>query len=349
VTELTQPLAAVPAKTHDAAVTTAGVYAVTFSELVAAHFAWWRSRQQGVADESVRRAYDDALARFEARHGTIVGSYWCSEVESAVALTERRRLRGWLDPVFVFHRETDWATHAQPAVATELYRCEELAVRARAVLTGVRQRICLQLVLASASHLLSLVDERVDGRPKRTDGALERERAAITKAERYYCEAANGQAQMVYFGGMASVALVLSVVAAVWLSLGWASPVAALIAGAAGAVVSVIQRINNGKFTLDYDVGGPYAFFLGGLRPLIGGAFAMAISFAFGGGLLHLPVAAGEPTDHRRLALLVLGFVAGFSERWAQDTLTAIAPMVHSEGQRPPAPPETPAETGPQA
>ena len=59
-------------------------------------------------------------------------------------------------------------------------------------------------------------------------------------------------------------------------------------------VVSVIQRINAGKFELDYDVGRPYALFLGGLRPLIGGAFAMAISFAFTGGLLHLPVAAGE-------------------------------------------------------
>ena len=346
MTELTQPLAAVPAEKHDIASTWDGLHAVSFSELVSAHFAWWRAREQGGAQDAARRAYDDAIARFEARHGTIVGSYWCGDVESAVALTERRRLRGWLDPVFVFHRETDWATHAQPAVASELYRCEELAVRARAVLTGVRQRICLQLVLASASHLLSLVDERVDGgKPRSLEGVLERERAAIAKAESYYCEAANGQAQMVYFAGMASVALVLSVVAAVWLSLGWASPVAALIAGAAGAVVSVIQRINNGKFTLDYDVGGPYAFFLGGLRPLIGGAFAMAISFAFGGGLLHLPVAAAESSGHRRLALLVLGFVAGFSERWAQDTLTSVVPGAHPAHQPPPAQPETPTRT----
>jgi hypothetical protein len=341
VTELTQPLAAVPAETHDAAAAVgSGARSVSFSELVSAHFAWWRAREQGAVDEAARGAYDEALSRFEARHGTIVGSYWCGEIESAVALTERRRLRGCLSSVYAFHRESDWATHAQPAVAAELYRCEELAVRARAVLGGVRQRICLQLVLASASHLLSLVDERVDaGRPRSIEAVLERERAAIAKAEAYYCEAANGQAQMVYFGGMATVALVLSVVAAVWLSLGWASPVAALIAGAAGAVVSVIQRINNGKFTLDYDVGGPYAFFLGGLRPLIGGAFAMTISFAFGGGLLHLPVAAGESTAHRRLALLVVGFVAGFSERWAQDTLTSVVPVAHPShpaSQQPP-------------
>ena len=78
---------------------------------------------------------------------------------------------------------------------------------------------------------------------------------------------------------------------------------------------------------LDYDVGRPYALFLGGLRPLIGGAFALAISFAFTGGLLHLPVAAGESSNDRRLALLVVSFLAGFSERWAQDTLAAAVPQ----------------------
>jgi hypothetical protein len=66
--------------------------------------------------------------------------------------------------------------------------------------------------------------------------------------------------------------------------------------------------------------------FLGGLRPLIGGAFALVLSFAFTGGLLSLPLAAGEPDSHRRLALLVVAFLAGFSERWAQDTLAAAMP-----------------------
>ena len=133
----------------------------------------------------------------------------------------------------------------------------------------------------------------------------------------------------------------LAVVASIWLSLTWAIPVAAMIAGACGAVVSVISRINNGKFDLDYDVGRPYAFFLGGLRPLIGGALAMAIAFAFDGGLLHLPVAAREPSHDRRLALLVVSFVAGFSERWAQDTLTSIVPSAAK-----PPPPEADPQKG---
>jgi hypothetical protein len=333
VTELTQPLAAVAAGAeHEAAAHASLEQTASFGELVEAHFDWCRARQGGAAAHA-RRIYEDVLARFERRHGRIVGAYWCTHVQSAVALTEQTRLRGLLGSTYTFHRETDWATRGGAShVASELHRCDELAVRAGTVLTGVRRRICMHLVLASAAHLLTLVDvpaDHVDGDAATTKTGVDSERAELAKADAYYREAANGQAQMVYFGGMAAVAVTLSIVAAVWLTLDWSSPVAALIAGAVGAVVSVIQRINTGKFTLEYDVGGPYAFFLGGLRPLIGGAFALAISFAFSGGLLHLPVAAGETTDTRRLALLVLAFVAGFSERWAQDTLTAIVPNAH--------------------
>jgi len=328
MSELAQPLTSTPAETVTViAQPEADGHPVSFSELVFARFAWWHRRQDGTTDESDSRSYDAARSAFERRHGEIVSAYWCTQVASAVALTEKKRLHGHRRPTFGFHRETDGATQTFPDIAAELHRCDELAVRADSVLTGARQRICMQLIVASAAHLLGIVDARAGGGDKAaTVSALEQERAAIHKAEAYYHEAANGQAQMIYFGGMATIALAVSLIAAIWLAISWAGPVAALIAGAVGAVVSVIQRITSGKFSLEYDVGKPYAFFLGGLRPLIGGAFAMAISFAFTGGLLHLPVAANETTDHRRLALLVLGFLAGFSERWAQDALTSVLP-----------------------
>ena len=194
-------------------------------------------------------------------------------------------------------------------------------------------------MMASAEHLMSLVDRRAAHEdPKANEAMLEHERAAIERTEAYYKGAANGQAQMVYFAGMALVVLVLSAVAAIWLSITWAAPVAALVAGAIGALVSVVQRINSGQFDLEYDVGKPYALFLGGLRPLIGGAFAMVITFAFTGGLLHLPVAENETKPDRRLALLVISFLAGFSERWAQDTLVAAVPGIGKPAAQPAAP-----------
>jgi hypothetical protein len=330
VTELTQPLAAAPTAEPKVALReSAGAsHSTTFSELVYAHFDWWRALRDDHVSSATKVAYHDALAGFERRHGEIVSAYWCSHVESAVALTHKRRARPWATPSSEFHRESDWATQNSPDIACELHRCDELAVRARTVLMGVRRLICMQLVMASAAHLLSLVDARAShADAAKTAEALQREREALGQAEQYYREAANGQAQIVYFLGMATVAIAISIGAAIWLAIVWAGPVAALVAGALGGVVSVIQRINAGKFTLDYDCGRPYAFFLGGLRPLIGGAFALAISFAFTGGLLHLPVAAAESSNDRRLALLVVSFLAGFSERWAQDTLAAAVPQ----------------------
>jgi len=298
--------------------------APSFTELVYAHHDWWKSRQNGTPDPAAAAAYDSALTAFQERHGQIVHAYWCSNIESAVVLTERKRFGR--SPVFAFHRESDWATKNAPDVASELHRCDALAVRAKAVLTGVRQRICLELVVSCAANLLSLVDSRTHPGDEAKTAALERDHAEISKVEAYYCDAANGQAQLIYFGGIATVTVALGGIAAVWLSNSWAAPIAALVAGALGAVVSVIQRINSGKFELEYDVGGPYTFFLGGLRPVLGGVFAMAITFAVSGGLVHLPVDAPANSDNRRFALLVLAFLAGFSERWAQDTLTAIVP-----------------------
>jgi cytochrome c biogenesis protein CcdA len=332
VTELTQPLAAAQSDVVQSAEQPVSPKPTTFSELVYVHFDWWHALRGGTLSGATANEYRAARAGFEQRHGEIVSAYWCSHVESAVALTHKRRRLPWASPVSTFHRESDWATQEAPEIAAELHRCDELAVRAKTVLTGVRQVICMQLVMACAAHLLSLVDARVTHDVTKNAEALERERKALTRAETYYKDAANGQAQVAYFVGMASVAAVLGIGATIWLVLDWSAPVAALVAGALGAVVSVIQRINQGKFSLEYDSGRLYAMFLGGLRPLIGGAFALVLSFAFTGGLLNLPVAAAESDSHRKLALLVVAFVAGFSERWAQDTLAAAMPSSQKSG-----------------
>jgi hypothetical protein len=338
VSQLTQPIAAAPTEAALKPVqsATAG-HAPTFAELVYAHFDWWRACRKDGADAATTAAYHHTLAAFERRHGEIVGAYWCSRVESAVALTHRKRKLPWVRAVSTFHRESDWATQNAPDIARELHRCDQLAVRARTVLTGVRQLIGMQLVMASASHLLSLVDAGAAHEDaKQTAHALAEERSALDKADAYYGDAANRQAQFAYFVGMASVTGLLGIAAAIWLAIEPNTAIAAVMAGALGAVVSVIQRINTGTFTCDYDVGRPYAVFLGGLRPVIGGAFGLMIYFAFRGGLLHLPIAGGESAYHQQVTLVVLSFLAGFSERWAQDTLAAVAPA-DSRSERPPA------------
>jgi len=315
MTELVQPLAAADTEAR-------APYEPSFSELVYAHFAWWSSiRDTDAIHPHHARTYESLRRRFEEHHGRVVHAFWCSHIESAVALTEIPR-HGLHRSQLLFHRESDWATKAHPEIAAELHRCDDLAVRAQTILTGVRRRICLHLVAASAGHLLSLVDSSSGHDPAATAEALRSERAELRKTEAYYKQAANGQAQIAYFFGMALVTALIAATCGLTLAYnGWTAGVAALIAGACGGVVSVVQRINAGDFDLDYDVGRPYAIFLGGLRPLIGGAFALAITFAFTSGIAHLPISARDPDADERLALLVVSFVAGFSERWAQDTL----------------------------
>jgi hypothetical protein len=273
------------------------------------------------------------LDRFQDRYGQIVNAYWCLDEPSAVALTERPRAR-WLRPHVEFHRVTDWATQGKPKIAAGLHRCDELAIRSTHVLRGLRKRIALQMVMASAAHLLSLAD----GKATVGEGedvlkqALDPKKGTLKRCEDYYCDAANGQAQMVYFGGMAFVAVVLAIVSVLSTIFGLLPNIddrsffGALLAGALGALVSVVARVNSGRFDLEYDVGLTYPFFLGGLRPLMGAIFGLGVFFAIESGLLTIPKLSGDDSSNKVFAgIIVLAFVSGFSERWAKDTLAAAA------------------------
>jgi hypothetical protein len=308
--------------------TTRATRTVPFPELVHLH-ALWRDALEGRRDRlsDLDRDYHETRADFERDHGAIVNELWCTRAASAVALTAQPGLRG---DKLVFHRVSDWATEGLPEIAAQLHRCDELATRASQVLTGVRERICLQLVMSSASHLLGLADGAADA--KNLEAAVEQEKKALDKTQAYYHDAATGQAQVVYFSGMAiSMALIaaFSLLGGFLLALPGIDDrefYGCLGAGAVGAVVSVLQRINSGHFDLEYDVGRAYVRFLGALRPLIGAIFGLALYFAISSRIITLFELPHGGTTGRLYALLVVAFLAGFSERWAQDTLTSLAP-----------------------
>ena len=310
--------------------------AVTFAELARVHFLWRDALacRRPAADEE--QEYLGTLERFEKAYGPIVDAYWCSSVESAVALTERtRRIRWWPDPTpkSELHRVSDWASRGEPDVATELHACDELAVRAAHVLTGIRRRVCMRLVMAYAAHLLSLVDEKAaHPEAEHLQTALAKERLGLQDVRHYYREAANGQAQIVYFAGMAiSVTIVVGLGLGLWLTIGQRHLLAALIAGGVGAVVSVIQRIDERDFDVEFDVGRRYVLFLGSLRPVIGAVFGMAFSLAVTANIVNLPGVA-KNGEAQFAALAVIAFFAGFSERWAKDTLASELPSTHPAG-----------------
>jgi len=306
---------------------------VSFPELVRLRFVWRHRVMAAAAGEDPAEeagAFYSALADFERDHGRVVNGYWCSEIEAAVALTEKPRSRGlfkrFRSPRRRFHRVSDYATREDAEIARLLHECDELAIRAVEVLGGRNQRICMELVMAASGHLLSLVD-----RPLASDAqvleAIAAEHHDLSGAQNYYRQAANGEAQMIYFLGMG---LGLGLLGGLYLALGEglniagvneANIVGCLTAGAIGALVSVIARINTGSFALDFDVAPGYTLFLGSLRPWIGSIFGLIIYFAVTSGFLDLFKVPTNP-EARFYFLCVVAFLAGFSERWAQDTLT---------------------------
>ncbi len=304
---------------------------VSFPELVRLRYVWRRSvtADGDAGDDAAAQAYYDARADFEHHNGRIVNAYWCSELEAAVALTEKRHsspLKLLRTPIRRFHRVSDYATRREPEIARLLQQCDELAIRAVAVLGGRNQRICTQLVMACAGHLLSLVDRPPIPQPT-IRKALESEYQDFSGAQAYYRQAANSEAQMTYFVGMA---IGLGLLGGLYLLTGElldiagvneANIIGCLTAGAIGALVSVIARINSGSFALDFDIAPSYTLFLGSLRPWIGSIFGLVMYFALTSGFLNLFDIPSDP-EQRFYFLCMIAFLAGFSERWAQDTLT---------------------------
>ena len=309
---------------------------VTFPDLVRIHFRWRRALHDdsGVSDEErarLDREYREALACFEDEHGELINAYWCADVESAVALTAGRPNNGWVRRLLSvsprFHRVSDWATRDEPDIARALHHCDELAIRAGEVLRGRSRRIAIQLVMTSACHLLSLIDARGENPPQMHKAAVVAELRELAEVGQSYRQSANADAQLVYFAGMAigiaALVLLYSITGSVLERPGVQAStiVGCLVAGAVGAVVSVIARVNSGSFSLDEDIARGYTLFLGSLRPWIGSIFGLLIYFAVTADIVQLFEVPADPEDAFYF-FCVLAFAAGFSERWAQDTLT---------------------------
>jgi hypothetical protein len=108
------------------------------------------------------------------------------------------------------------------------------------------------------------------------------------------------------------------------------------LAGGAGAVVSVMMRMTRDQLSLNYESGLPTIRLLGVIRPLLGALFGGAIYLLLAGGLIDI---TGTPTNPTKLIYFYTGiaFVAGFSERWAQDVVTGKATAASAVASVPPA------------
>jgi hypothetical protein len=157
---------------------------------------------------------------------------------------------------------------------------------------------------------------------ERYRGTIAQAHERLERAMRLLDEAGQRTATARYGRGMLLGTLLVAVVAGVMAGLleladedvVYALP---LVAGALGAVVSVLQRMTAPNFRMDLESGHLVAF--GAVRPFVGGVFGLLVL-----GLLEAELINLTPDGGSQVALYgVLAFAAGFNERFAQDALTS--------------------------
>ncbi len=166
-----------------------------------------------------------------------------------------------------------------------------------------------------------------------------------------YEQAASREAQIVYLGGMLMGVLALCALAVpVGLLLNGADvPVdltiffGCVIAGALGALISVVTRMSADKFQVRDEVGRGYVQRVAAFRPFIGSVFGVLVYLAFEGGVIS-GINVPEPPEDRFAFFLVFAFAAGFSERMVKEVLRSTSgeddkkPSAAAAGAMSPAP-----------
>jgi len=331
----------------------------SFSQLVRAHHRWAKQLHgRNRIDEQTLERYQTALADFEGASGPIIDAYWCVEEASAVALTvrapEHRVAGGFLsrlvsrppEPELRLHRVTDWVTVNAPPLADVLHSCDILAIKAGEGLEGTARRVAMHWVLAVETHVLGFVErshaDRVDR--KELQAFVAGERAELEQIEAYINGSGERAARIYYIQGMLMgilPLLALGFLAALLISLfdaldvhdaGIRSFYACAVAGAAGAVVSVLSRMGSEKdnFAIDHEMSRQGLYTLGAYRPIVGSIFGVAMYFLASTSLLQI-----EPKTKSFAFFVTVAFLSGFSERWTRVILDGAQSVIGGEGEKP--------------
>jgi hypothetical protein len=222
------------------------------------------------------------------------------------------------------------------------------------------------MIYGVVGTLWKILDYQDQGSAKRkTSGAYSKTlrllKDRLAYAEDYFLRSAERSAQIDYFIGM------LLGIALVGAAVGWVLPrighpglppeafLGSIVAGGIGGIVSVMSRMTYGGLVLNYEAGSMLLRVLGVFRPIMGSIFGASTLTLVMSGLLPVQV----PTDPLKEIsfFLIIAFIAGFSERWAQDMLvdagrriTTGRGQAHGDGpDKPSLEPEGTQETFPSA
>jgi hypothetical protein len=319
---------------------------VTFNDVARAWFALCDDKLPESLRERCEQLYPALLSAFAEPRGGIVTAYFCRHVRVAAALTDIHRAAELGESLpcnaspqergdrmaassSAIHIECALGDPADAHARAILFCCLDLHYRAIEFLTPKPRKICMRMIMGVVTALLGILDER---RCSGTPVCLEAHEAecledVIEQARGYYDRSAQRQAQVEYFLGMgagllALVALLTALATLPGVRIDTVALLYAPLAAGLGAFVSVLARMTRGQLLLSYESGRTIMRLLGFIRPLLGAIFGAAVYVLIEGGL----VTFDPPAEKSRLLFYVgLAFIAGFSERFAQD-MVARAP-----------------------
>jgi hypothetical protein len=205
------------------------------------------------------------------------------------------------------------------------------------VLRDTSQRLAMQSLFTVISFLLGFGETERSHNDRAVAEIDRNTRQELKQMELYYHKAAARSGQIVYVGGMllGMVPVALLIILALVLRLADSHNLAArqgllcFAAGAIGALMSVMARMNSGRVRVDWEFGKDTLRTLGSLRPFVGGIFGLMTFFALKSGVVALDIADAKRSTY---FYILFAFAAGFSERFAQDML--LGPTVQAVGRR---------------
>jgi hypothetical protein len=313
----------------------AGVESPSVHDLIVAH------QKEGRPD------FERLRAAFQDEQGRILEEYYALEFPAALLLVAQERKRRSGDVVYKTRLFYDPAKSTQEF--DDVFRSARRVERKYAVLLRGRvQEIVTRGLYTTGAHLLAVLDAmpsrevRAQEESARISAAAASAKKETRQIEDYASVAAMKSALIRYLSGifLGAIAVALAVYAAVLLPLPdeqRSSVGFCLACGGIGAMVSVMVRITNRrKVQIDMDQGRFVTVLSGAFRSIIGAVFGAVVFVLVTGGLLPI---ATSGSGEKVLFFAGLAFLAGFSERWAQDTIVRTLPGLPDAAD--PRPPET--------
>jgi hypothetical protein len=226
-------------------------------------------------------------------------------------------------------------------------------VKVQEVLRDTSRRLAMQSLFNVISFVLGFSETERAHNDRAIAAVSATTRKHLKEIDKYYRKAAARSGQIVYVGGVLLGMVPMAVLAFLaWLLIANAkhfeSPAGigllCFSAGGVGAMVSVMSRMSTGSVRLDWEFGKDTLRTLGALRPFVGAIFGLMTFLALKSEIVNLKVGDGSSSYY----YIVFAFVAGFSERFAQDMLLGAAGEDTSSSRKaaePPADESLPEET----